>query len=60
MPAMVAITNTSVEEVQNYFGMFGRGQTQTQKVTSSGSGIIIAQNETELLIVTNNHVIEDA
>lgn len=60
MPAMVAITNTSVEEVQNYFGMFGRGQTQTQEVTSSGSGIIIAQNETELLIVTNNHVIEDA
>lgn len=58
MPAMVAITNTSVEEVQNYFGMFGRGQ--TQEVTSSGSGIIIAQNETELLIVTNNHVIEDA
>lgn len=60
MPAMVAITNTSVEEVQNYYGMFGRGQTQLQEVTSSGSGIIISQNDSELLIVTNNHVIDGA
>ena len=60
MPAMVSITNISVQEVQGYFGMFGRGNTMTQKSESSGTGIIISKNESELLIVTNNHVIEDA
>jgi len=58
MPAMVSITNISVQEVQSYFGMFGRQQ--TQELQSSGTGIIIGENETELLIVTNNHVVEDA
>lgn len=60
MPAMVSITNVSVAEVQSYFGMFGRGQTQTQESQSSGTGIIIGENDSELLIVTNNHVVEDA
>lgn len=61
MPSIVAITNQSVQEVQSYFSMFGRGgQTMQQEVESTGSGIIIGQNEEELLIVTNNHVIEDA
>ena len=60
MPAMVSITNVSVQEVQSSFGMFGRSQTQTQQTQSSGSGIIIGENESELLIVTNNHVVEDA
>ncbi|MBR5947808.1 MAG: trypsin-like peptidase domain-containing protein [Clostridia bacterium] len=60
MPAMVSITNISVQEVQSYFGLFGWGQSQTQQLKSSGSGIIIGTNDTELLIVTNNHVIEDA
>ncbi len=60
MPAMVSITNISVSEVQSYFGMFGRGQMQAQKQQSSGTGIIIGENESELLIVTNNHVVEDA
>jgi len=60
MPAMVSITNISVQEVQSSFGMFGRGETRTQESQSSGSGIIIGENETELLIVTNNHVVEDA
>lgn len=60
MPAMVSITNISVQEVQSYYGMFGWGQSQTQQLESSGSGIIIGTNDTELLIVTNNHVIEDA
>ena len=60
MPAMVSITNVSVQEVQSSFGMFGRGQTQTQETQSSGSGIIIGENGSELLIVTNNHVVEDA
>lgn len=60
MPAMVSITNISVQEVQSSFGMFGRGQVQTQETQSSGSGIIIGENGNELLIVTNNHVVEDA
>ena len=59
MPAMVSITNISVQEVQSWFGMFG-GNTKTQETESSGTGIIIGKNDTELLIVTNNHVIEDA
>ena len=60
MPAMVSITNISVQEVESYFGMFGRSQTQTQESQSSGTGIIIGENDSELLIVTNNHVVEDA
>ena len=60
MPAMVSITNVSVQEVQSYFGMFGFGRSQMQQQTSSGTGIIIGQNDAELLIVTNNHVVEDA
>ena len=62
MPSIVSITNKSVQEVQNYFSMFGYGaQTpQTEETTSCGSGIIIGKNDTELLIVTNNHVVEDA
>ena len=60
MPSMVSIMNTSVQEVQSYFGLFGRQQTQTQESQSSGTGIIIGENDSELLIVTNNHVVEDA
>ena len=60
MPAMVSITNISVQEVQSSYGMFGRGQSETYQSQSSGTGIIIGDNESELLIVTNNHVIEDA
>ena len=60
MPAMVSITNISVQEIQSYYGMFGGGRTQTQQSQSSGTGIIIGENDSELLIVTNNHVVEDA
>ena len=59
MPAMVSITNVSVQEVESWFGMFG-GRTETEESQSSGTGIIIGRNDTELLIVTNNHVVEDA
>lgn len=59
MPSIVAITNKSVQEVQNYFSMFSRGG-GTQEVESQGSGIIIGQNDSELLIATNNHVVEGA
>ena len=61
MPSIVSITSKSVQEVENYFGMFGgRNSIQQQEVESAGSGIIIGKNDTELLIVTNNHVVEDA
>ncbi len=60
MPTVVAITNSSYYTYQNNFGFgfWGGGTTQIP-TESSGSGIIIGQNDTELLIVTNNHVIED-
>lgn len=55
MPSVVAINNTTLYQSSTWFG-----QTQTYEIPSSGSGIIIGENDTELLIVTNNHVIEDA
>ena len=60
MPSIVAITNKSVQEVQNYFDMFGRSGGMQQEVESQGSGIIIGKNDEELLIVSNNHVVADA
>ena len=65
MPAVVSITNKSVQEVQDLFGMygmygFGHGRTYTYEQESCGSGIIIGQNDGELLICTNNHVVEGA
>lgn len=51
MPSVVAITNHSVSDVITFFGTYQR------ESTSSGSGIIIGQNDTELLIVTNYHVV---
>lgn len=55
MPAIVAITST-IESIQN--GFFGQ-QYKTEG-TGSGSGIIIAKDDGNLYIATNNHVIEDA
>lgn len=61
MPAVVSITNKSVQEVQNYFSRYGYGApSYTEESTSAGSGIIIGQNDDELLICTNNHVVENA
>ncbi len=54
MPSVVSIINLSVQEVQYFF--FG-GSVQ-QEYESSGSGVIIGQNDSELLIATNNHVVE--
>lgn len=53
MPSLVSITNMSVQEVQSFFGGY-----HTQESESAGSGIIVSQNDDELLIVTNNHVVE--
>lgn len=62
MPSVVAITSISVQEIPNYYGYFFNygGGTQAQETESSGSGIIVGQNDTELLIATNNHVVEGA
>ncbi len=60
MPSLVAITNVSVREVQNYWGWGWYSMPQEQEEVSTGTGIIIGQNDTELLIVTNNHVISGA
>lgn len=56
MPTVVAITNSSYT-YSSGFGFWG--PTSQIPTESNGSGIIIGQNDTELLIVTNNHVIED-
>ena len=54
MPAIVSINNHYTEKM-SYFG-----QTMTSEADASGSGIIVGQNDTELLIVSNYHVIENA
>lgn len=53
MPSIVSITSMSVQEVQSFFG-----GTYEQTSEGAGTGIIIGKNDTELLIVTNNHVVE--
>lgn len=53
MPSIVSITSMSVEEVQNFFG-----GTYERTSEGAGTGIIIGQTDTELMIVTNNHVVE--
>ncbi len=68
LPSVVTITNTSVTELEDMYGYygyyFGYGYgdegTTTYESVSVGSGIIIGQNDTELLILTNYHVVEDA
>lgn len=55
MPSVVAINNKMIYTQNNW--LFGQ---QQYEVPSSGSGIIAGQNDTELLIITNNHVVEDS
>ncbi|MGN0439051.1 MAG: S1C family serine protease [Lachnospiraceae bacterium] len=54
MPSIVSVTNTSVQHVRSWF------QSYEQEVKGAGSGIIIGQTNDEILIVTNNHVINGA
>ena len=54
MPSVVAIKGTTSVEAYSWFG-----EGQTYDTPSSGSGIIIGKNDKELLVVTNNHVVED-
>lgn len=53
MPCVVSIFSTYVVE-DSFFGYYD------YETEGGGSGIIIAENESELLIVTNNHVVEDS
>ena len=55
MPSLVTISTMSVEEMQSFFG-----GSQKYQVQGAGSGVIIGQNDTELLIATNNHVVSGA
>lgn len=54
MPSVVSITNKGVQEIRSWFG------TYLQETSGSGSGIIIGENDSELLIVTNYHVVSDS
>ena len=54
LPATVAINCTGTTTVST---MWGNAQ---EEYTSCGTGIIVGQNDTELLIATNNHVVEDS
>ena len=54
MPSVVSITNMGTTEFRTFFG------TYEQESQSSGSGIVIGRNDTEIVIVTNNHVISGA
>lgn len=54
MPSVVSITNVGTTEFRTFFG------TYEQESQSSGSGIIIGRNDTEIVIVTNNHVVSGA
>lgn len=55
MPSVVAITSVSIQEIPTFFG-YG----MEYPSTGSGSGIIVGENEDELLIATNNHVVKGA
>ncbi len=55
MPSMVAITNTSVSQYRDFFG-----QTFEEPSVSAGSGIIVGETDSDLLIATNNHVIANS
>lgn len=54
MPSIVSITST-ISQTYNFFG-----QDISEDGQGSGSGIIVGQNDTELLVATNNHVVEGA
>ena len=55
MPSVVAINSVTQYQTQDWFGL-----PQVYEGRGSGSGIIVGESENELLIVTNNHVVEGA
>ena len=56
MPSVVAITTVSVQEIPSFFGY----SSHQYKSASTGAGIIVGDNDDELLIATNNHVVDGA
>ena len=56
MPSVVAITTVSVQEIPSFFGY----SSHQYKSASTGSGIMVGDNDDELLIATNNHVVDGA
>ena len=55
MPSIVTVTEKGVQEVMDWFG-----HSEQYEVQGAASGFIIAQNDEELLIATNNHVVENS
>lgn len=55
MPSLVTISTMSVEEMRSFFG-----GTQQYEVEGAGTGVIVGENDEELLIATNYHVVEGA
>lgn len=55
MPSIVAINSVATNVSRDFFG-----RQYSHEVAGNGSGIIIGQNDSEILIVTNNHVIDGA
>ena len=55
MPSIVKVTETGVQQMMDWFG-----QSSEYEVQGAASGFIIAQNDDELLIATNNHVVKDS
>lgn len=64
MPEVVAITNTTTIKEMGYGSIYdyfyGNGTVTEKQQTASASGVIISETDNELLIVTNNHVVENA
>ena len=54
LPAIVQVTNAGLKEYMTFFG------TVQQPTTSAGSGIIVSQDEDNIYIATNNHVVSGA
>lgn len=54
LPAIVQVTNVGLTEYQTFFGTF------QQESTSAGSGIIVSQDDNNIYIATNNHVVSGA
>ena len=55
LPSIVAIDVTVQENTQDVFG-----RSYSQESSGSGSGIIVAQDDSNLYIATNNHVVQNA
>ena len=54
MPCVVSINNRYVEKMSFW------GQVYSSEARSAGSGFIVGKNETELLLVSNQHVVASA